>query len=223
MVRSLRCPSAISREASPASAAQWGSSQPWPASAADARAASIGVEVATSSPVGTVGASTCTAATAQGSKEVTTTRRSSRSRRRPSGDSFGHRLVRVVVGLRRVVLHLDVEQQVSGHRQGFVERGYPGRIGAESPEGDVSQPAEPFDVGVVVHHDHAVGGAAHIELDAVGVLGDGQVERLQCVLPGRCRCAAVGDDQRVGTGHESRLRRQAETRRWGLGSPIAPR
>ncbi len=98
-------------------------------------------------------------------------------------------------------------------------RGYPGRIGAESPEGDVRQRAEPCDVGVVVHHDHTVGGATHIELDAVGVLGDGQVERLQCVLPGRCRCAAVGDDQRVGTGHESRLRRQAETRRWGLGVP----
>ena len=80
-----------------------------------------------------------------------------------------HRAVGVGVGLPRQALHLDVHDQPAAGVERLVERGElaaePRAASANARRRD--QP-DAGDLGIVVHDEHAVGGAPHVELDAVG-------------------------------------------------------
>ena len=54
--------------------------------------------------------------------------------------------------------------------------------------------------GIVTHHEHAVGGPARVELDAVGTELGGQPEGLDGVLGGPPAGAPVGENER-SVGH----------------------
>jgi len=72
--------------------------------------------------------------------------------------------------------------------------------GAQVGERRVDDHAEPVDCGIVVDHEHVVGGAPHVELDAVGAQLAGALEGGKGVLGrGRGR-AAVAENERA-TGH----------------------
>ena len=89
----------------------------------------------------------------------------------------------------------------------------PGR--AQRGERHVDDDAEALDLGIVVHDEHAVGGAAHVELHPVGAQLARQRERGEGVL-GRGRATRRGGRARAGGAPSARSLRSA--RRTGTRS-----
>ena len=118
----------------------------------------------------------------------------------PSGDGVGHLVCRVEIRLTRGVLDFDVDDEVGEHGKRFVERRYLGVAVADGREVVVDQRPHLADVGVVVEHDHTVGGEADIELDPVGTLGNGELERLDRVVRGVGGGAPMAEYERLHDG-----------------------
>ena len=75
---------------------------------------------------------------------------------------------------------------------------------------------ETLDDRIVTHHEHAVGGAAHVELDPVGTQLARQPEGLEGVLGGLPARAAVGKHER--SGWHRRQSRSTRRRRRRMGN-----
>ena len=113
------------------------------------------------------------------------------------GDGLG----RVEVEVLRRVLDLDVDEETPALLEHLLERRQPRERLPDRAEPVLGQDPEALDVGVVVDHEGAVGGAVDVELDPVGALLPGEREGLDGVLPGPARRAPVPEDQRGVGGH----------------------
>ena len=91
------------------------------------------------------------------------------------GDAVGG----VEVGFLGVVLDLDVHPHAGARIERLAETGYV--LGQRRPI-ERRDEAAVVEVGVVVHHERPVGGAAHVELHRVGAHPPCRGERLEGVL-----------------------------------------
>ena len=89
-----------------------------------------------------------------------------------------------------------------------------GRAARQLGERDRSDEPDAADLGIVVHDEHAVGGAPHVELDTVGTeLTSARPERVDRVLRGDGRRAAVTQYERAGSHRLSHY--EARVKSWG--------
>ena len=107
-----------------------------------------------------------------------------------AGDSLRDQVISVVIRVARQILDLDVH----AHAVTLLERLGEARdeFGQLVDRQFCEDPAI-GELGVVVHDDHAIGGAAGVELDPFGAELTGEAKRRKGVLPGSFTGAAVGD------------------------------
>ena len=107
-----------------------------------------------------------------------------------TGNRVGDEVIGVVIRVGRQVLDLDVDAKALA---GFERLGQTGDELGQFLDGKLGEETTILELGIVVHHGDAVGGAPHIELNPLRPELSRQAKSRKGVLASGFACASVGD------------------------------